>query len=82
MNNEEKISNEEKIINVINMLRPYINADGGDIKYIKYEDNIVYVKFHGACASCGSIDYTIKDVLLNAILDEVAEVKDVINVTL
>ena len=48
----------------------------------QYEDNIVYVKFHGACASCGSIDYTINDVLLNAILDEVAEVKDVINVTL
>ena len=55
INNEGKISNEEKIINVINMLRPYINADGGDIEYLKYEDNIVYVKFHGACASCGSI---------------------------
>ena len=38
MNNEEKISNEEKIINVINMLRPYINADGGDIEYLKYEE--------------------------------------------
>ncbi len=78
----KEMSPEEKIINVINMLRPYINADGGDIEYIKYEDNYVYVRFHGACASCGSIDYTIKDVLYNAIHDDVPEVKDVINVTL
>lgn len=82
MENKETMSSEEKIINVINMLRPYINADGGDIEYLKYEDNFVYLKFHGACASCGSIDYTIRDVLLNALRDEVPEVKDVINVTL
>ena len=90
INNEENtlkttadnISNEEKIINAINMLRPYINADGGDIEYIKYEDKVVYVRVHGACAACGSIDLTIKEVLYNAIKDEVPEVEEVINVTL
>ena len=62
--NPKEMTTLEKILNVINMLRPYINADGGDIEFIKYEDKYVYVKFHGACASCGSIDYTIKDVYL------------------
>ena len=89
--NENSLNNEntpkemttlEKILNVINMLRPYINADGGDIEFIKYEDKYVYVKFHGACASCGSIDYTIKDVLFNAIKDDVPEVEGIINVAI
>ena len=80
--NSQEITTLEKIINVINMLRPYINADGGDIEFIKYEDKYVYVKFHGACASCGSIDYTIKDVLFNAIKDDVPEVEGVINVAI
>ena len=80
--NSQEMTNLEKIINVINMLRPYINADGGDIEFIKYEDKYVYVKFHGACASCGSIDYTIKDVLFNAIKDDVTEVEGVINVAI
>ena len=80
--NSQEMTTLEKIINVINMLRPYINADGGDIEFIKYEDKYVYVKFHGACASCGSIDYTIKDVLFNAIKDDVPEVEGVINVAI
>ncbi len=80
--NPQEMTTLEKIINVINMLRPYINADGGDIEFIKYEDKYVYVKFHGACASCGSIDYTIKDVLFNAIKDDVPEVEGVINVAI
>lgn len=81
-NNPKEMTTLEKILNVINMLRPYINADGGDIEFIKYEDKYVYVKFHGACASCGSIDYTIKDVLFNAIKDDVPEVEGVINVAI
>ncbi len=81
-NNHQEMTSLEKIINCINMLRPYINADGGDIEFIKYEDKYVYVKFHGACASCGSIDYTIKDVLYNAIKDDVPEVEGVINVAI
>jgi len=76
------MSKEEKVLNVIQMLRPYINADGGDIEFVKLEDDYVYVKVYGACQNCGSIDYTIKDVLYNAIKDEVKEIKGVINVTI
>lgn len=77
--NEDKI---QKIKEVIDTIRPYINGDGGDIEFIKYEDFYVYVKVYGACQECGAIDYTIKDVLFNAIHDEVSEVKGVINIEL
>lgn len=80
--NSPEMSHEEKIINAINMIKPYINADGGDIEFIKYEDKCVFVRFHGACANCGSINYTIEDFLFNTIHDEVPEVEKVINVPL
>ncbi len=76
------MNEEEKIINVINNIKPYINSDGGDIEFIKYEDKYVYIKLHGACAGCGLVDYTINDVIYNAILDEINDCKGVINIDL
>ena len=73
------MNNEEKIIEIINKLRPYLIGDGGDIEFVKYEDNIVYIKMLGACAGCALIDYTLKDGIEMAIKEEVPEVKEVVN---
>lgn len=70
----------EKINNVLDEIRPFLINDGGDIEFVKYEDNMVYVKMHGACKDCELIDMTIKDGILEAIKLEVPEVIDVINV--
>ena len=35
---------EEKINEIINKLRPFLVNDGGNIEFVKYEDNIVYIK--------------------------------------
>lgn len=71
---------ENKIIEVINKLRPYLNNDGGDIEFIKYEDNVVYIKMIGACAECELIDITLNEGIEYAIKEEVPEVKKVINI--
>lgn len=76
------MNDEEKIINIINTIKPFINSDGGDIEFIKYEDKYVYIKLHGACASCNAIDFTIKDVICNAIKEEVEDCQGVINTEL
>ena len=34
---------ETKITELFNTLRPYLQMDGGDIEFIKYEDNFVYI---------------------------------------
>ena len=75
------MTNEEKIKEIINKLRPYLIGDGGNVEFIKYENNIVYIKMLGACAGCALIDYTLKDGLEQAIKEEVPEVKEVINIT-
>ena len=73
-------SNENKIKDIIEDMKPYLNADGGDIDFIKYEDDYVYVKLFGACSHCGYQDYTLNDGLLELIKEKVPEVKGVINV--
>ena len=74
------MTNEEKIKNVIEKLRPFLIGDGGDIEFVKYENDIVYVKLLGACAGCSLIDYTLKDGVENAIKEEVPSVKEVQNI--
>jgi Fe-S cluster biogenesis protein NfuA len=56
---------------VIEKLRPYINRDGGDIKFVKYEDGIVYVQMLGACVGCAAIDTTLTDGVEAILLEEV-----------
>ena len=52
---------EEKIIEIINKLRPFLISDGGNIEFVKYEDNIVYIRMMGACANCQMLDVTLKE---------------------
>lgn len=63
-------------------IRPFLNMDGGDIEFIKYEDGIVYIKLTGACAMCGYQDVTIKDNIESYLKEEVPEIKGVVNVPL
>jgi Fe-S cluster biogenesis protein NfuA len=72
---------EEKIREIIDKLRPFLISDGGNIEFVKYEDNIVYVKMLGACAGCDLIDMTLKEGVESAVREEVPSVKGVVNVT-
>ncbi len=69
----------KKIQSIIDKLRPFLINDGGDIEFVKYEDNIVYIRLLGACVNCQMIHLTLKDRIASAIMSEVPQVKDVIN---
>ena len=73
---------EEKILEMIENIRPYLNMDGGDIEYIKYEDGYVYIKLTGACTDCLLQDNTINDGMLAMFQEEIPEIKGIINVPL
>lgn len=74
---EKNIDN--KIIEVLNKIKPFLNNDGGDVKFVKYEDGIVYVKLLGACSGCPMADSTIKDMIEYTLTFEIPEVKQVVN---
>lgn len=71
---------EKKIIDIIDKLRPFLINDGGNIDFVKYEDNIVYIKMMGACANCHMLDLTLKEGIEAAIQEEVPEVIEVVNI--
>ena len=70
----------EKIKDVLDSLRPFIQSDGGDMQFVKYEDGYVYIKLTGACVGCEFIDYTLEDNVYEAIKEEVPECKGVLNI--
>lgn len=70
---------ERKIKEIIDKLRPFLINDGGNIEFIKYENNIVYIKMMGACANCQMLDLTLRDGIAAAIINEIPEVIDVVN---
>ena len=59
----------------IKKIRPYINSDGGDLEFVKFEDGIVYVRLLGACAGCSMIDITLKDGIEAARGDVIAKTR-------
>ena len=65
---------EEKIKELIEEIRPFLIADGGNVEFIKYEDNVVYIKILGACQNCG---ITLNDLIGATIMEEIPEVKEV-----
>ncbi len=81
-NIDNKNLEAEQIREIINQLRPYLNSDGGDIEFVKYEEEYVYVKLYGACASCIFQDFTIQDNIYEAIKEVVPNCKGVINIEL
>ncbi len=73
---------EEKIEKVLNEIRPYLNDDGGDIEFVKYEDGYVYVRLLGGCSNCPHRNETIKSGIFNAMKQEIPEIKGIINLDL
>lgn len=72
----------EKIIKIIEELRPYLNMDGGDIEFVKYEDNYLYIKLTGACAGCMYQDNTINEGIFEYFKNEIPEIEGIINVNI
>ena len=62
---------EEKIKEVLNKIRPFLQNDGGDIEFVEFKDGIVYVSVLGACIDCVGLDSTIKDGVELILMEEV-----------
>ena len=62
------------------MVRPALQADGGDISLIKVEDDNIYVKLVGACSTCPSSIATMKGGVELLLKEEFPTLKDVVQV--
>lgn len=75
----EEMTMEEMVIDVIEKIRPYLQRDGGDVEFIRMEDDgKVFVRVFGACVGCSAIDSTIKLGVEALLMDEIPFVTEVI----
>ncbi len=73
----------QKVQNVIEQVRPYLQADGGDIKFIEItDDNTVNVELMGACGSCAFSTVTLKNGVESTIKKVLPEIKEVVAINL
>lgn len=74
----QNIELEGKVKNVIEQIRPYLQADGGDISFVNLtDDNIVNVELSGACGSCPFSRMTLKNGVESAVKKALPEIKSV-----
>lgn len=76
MSNHEELS--LKVQNIIEQIRPYLQADGGDISFVELtEDKVVNVELQGACGSCPFSRMTLKNGVEEAVKKALPEIKSV-----
>ncbi len=69
---------KEKILEVLESIRPGLQADGGDIKFVRIdENNVVYVHLIGACGGCPMSEITLKQGIERILKMQVPEIKAV-----
>lgn len=68
-----------RIENALQQIRPYLEADGGNVSLIEItDDNVVKLQLHGACKSCSMSMMTLKAGIEETVKRSVPEVKSVV----
>jgi Fe-S cluster biogenesis protein NfuA len=71
----------DKVQGVINLIRPAVQADGGDIELVDVSDEgVVQIRFHGACHGCPSATMTLQMGIERNLREKVPEITAVIPV--
>lgn len=71
----------EKVKEVLEQVRPFLQRDGGDVEFVDVDDNgVVKVKLKGACGSCPGALYTLKNGIERTLKQQIPEVKEVVRV--
>jgi Fe-S cluster biogenesis protein NfuA len=72
---------KEKVQKAIDLIRPSLQADGGDVELIDVStDGIVKVKLTGACHGCPMSQMTLKMGIEKIIKTQVPDIKEVVAV--
>ncbi|EAN96567.1 hypothetical protein C3747_140g103 [Trypanosoma cruzi] len=78
---EPKDDDDEVILAVKELLatriRPMLQADGGNVRYLDMDDGTVFVLLEGACKSCPSASVTLKNGIERMLMHWIPEVVEV-----
>ncbi|MGR3275945.1 NifU family protein [Acaryochloris sp. 'Moss Beach'] len=69
--------NPENVETVLDELRPYLMADGGNVELVEVEGPVVKLRLQGACGSCPSSAMTLKMGIERKLRDTIPEISEV-----
>ncbi|MBO7083170.1 MAG: NifU family protein [Bacteroidales bacterium] len=69
---------EKRVKNILEQVRPYLQADGGDVNFVELTDDmVVMVELTGACGSCPYSTMTLKNGIETVMKKSIPEIKAV-----
>lgn len=71
----------DRVNRVIELIRPAVQADGGDLEFVGITDQrVVQIRFHGACVGCPSSEMTLQMGVERNVRQHVPEITGVVAV--
>jgi Fe-S cluster biogenesis protein NfuA len=70
----------ENVETVLDELRPYLMADGGNVEVVELDGPIVQLRLQGACGSCPSSTMTLKMGIERRLKEKIPEISEVVAV--
>jgi len=64
---------KEQVQSVLDRVRPFLIADGGDIELVSVDGNSATVRLTGVCSGCPSADMTLHAGIEMALRDEIPQ---------
>ncbi|MBM3148509.1 MAG: NifU family protein [Chloroflexi bacterium] len=69
---------KEKIEEALELIRPALRLDGGDVELVDVNDGVVKLKLTGACGGCPMSSMTLRYMVERTLRERVPEIKDVV----
>jgi len=70
----------ENVETVLDALRPFLMADGGNVEVVELDGPVVKVRLQGACGSCPSSTMTLKMGIERKLRETIPEISEVVQV--
>ena len=79
---KDEIPVEDRIIESLEKIRPYLNSEGGDVEFVEFnkDSGVVSVRLQGACGHCAISSVTLKMGIEQAVMEDVSEVTEVVQI--
>ena len=71
---------KDNVEKVLDEVRPFLLADGGNVEVVELDGPIVKVRLQGACGSCPSSTMTLKMGIERKLREMIPEISDVVQV--
>jgi Fe-S cluster biogenesis protein NfuA len=74
---EALVLNNQNVETILDEMRPYLIADGGNVELVEIDGPIVKLRLQGACGSCPSSTMTLRMGIERRLRDAIPEIEEI-----